>query len=81
MPRAMTLPLTFGEPDLDLVKPRRVGGCKMNAHLGMVGHMPAQFLAVIDSDILSTQVSAIRKPRSFGLGHAVAQFWILPLLG
>src|SRR4029077_6349774 len=31
------LPLNLGEPDFDLVKPRRIGGCKMHADLGMMG--------------------------------------------
>jgi hypothetical protein len=31
------LPLDLGEPDLDLVQPRRIGGCKMDADLGMQG--------------------------------------------
>ena len=31
------LPLDLGEPDFDLVKPGRIGGCKMNADLGMMG--------------------------------------------
>jgi hypothetical protein len=30
-------PLNFGEPDFELVNPGRVGGCKMNAHLRMIG--------------------------------------------
>src|ERR1700704_6399172 len=31
------MPLNFCEPDFDLVKPGRVGGCKMNAELRMIG--------------------------------------------
>jgi hypothetical protein len=31
------LPLDLGEPDFHLVKPRRIGGCKMEADLGMTG--------------------------------------------
>src|SRR3979490_410778 len=31
------MPLNFCEPDFDLVKPGRVGGCKMNAELRVIG--------------------------------------------
>ena len=37
------MPLNFGEPDFDLVKPGRVGGCKMNAELRMIGQKVAEF--------------------------------------
>lgn len=31
------LPLDLGEPDLDLVQGRRIGGCKIDADLGILG--------------------------------------------
>jgi hypothetical protein len=40
------LPLNFGEPDFDLVKPGRIGGCKMNAHLRLARKSSTSLVSV-----------------------------------
>jgi hypothetical protein len=50
------LPLDLGEPDFDLVKPRRIGGCKMNADLGMMGEKVVDELGFMGREIVSDDV-------------------------
>ena len=50
------LSLNFGEPDLDLVKPRRVGGRKMDADLGMTGQKIVDELGFMSREIVSNDV-------------------------
>ena len=47
------LPLDFGEPDFDLVKPGRVSGCKMNADLGMIGQKVVDEFGFMGREIIS----------------------------
>ena len=58
------LPLDFGEPDFDLVKPRRIGGCKMNADLGMMGQKVVNELGFVGREIIGNDVDLASK----GLG-------------
>jgi hypothetical protein len=50
------LPLDLGEPDFNLVEPRRVGGCEMNAHLGMMGQEVVDELSLMRREIISNDV-------------------------
>jgi len=50
------LPLDLGEPDFDLVKPRRIGGCKRNADLGMMGQKVLDELGFMGREIVSDDV-------------------------
>jgi hypothetical protein len=50
------LPLDLGEPDFDLVQPRRIGGCKMNADLGMTGQEVVDELGFMGREIVSDDV-------------------------
>ena len=50
------MPLNFGEPDFDLVKPGRVGGCKMNADLGMIGQKVVDEFGFMGREIISDDV-------------------------
>src|SRR5215207_150215 len=50
------LPLDFGKPDFDLVKPRRIGGRKMNADLGMMGQKVIDELGFMGREIISDDV-------------------------
>ena len=50
------LSLNLGEPDFDLVKPRRVGGCKMNADLGMMGQKVVDEFGFMGREIISDDV-------------------------
>jgi hypothetical protein len=50
------LSLNFGEPDFDLVKPRRISGCKMNANLGMIGQEVVDELGFMGREIVSDNV-------------------------
>jgi hypothetical protein len=50
------LPLDLGEPDFDLVQPRRIGGCKMNADLGMMGQKVVDELGFMGREIVSDDV-------------------------
>jgi hypothetical protein len=50
------LPLDLGEPDFDLVKPRRIGGCKMHADLGMMGQKVLDELSFMGREVISDDV-------------------------
>ena len=50
------LPLDLGEPDFDLVKPRRVGGCKMNADLGMMDQKVFDGFGFVGREIVGDDV-------------------------
>ena len=50
------LSLNFGEPDFDLVKPRRIGGRKMNADLGMMGQKVIDEFGFMGREIISDDV-------------------------
>ena len=50
------LPLNLGEPDFDLVKPRRVGGCKMHADLGMMGQKVLEELGFMGREVIRDDV-------------------------
>jgi hypothetical protein len=50
------LPLDFGEPDFDLVKPRRIGGGKMNADVGMTGQEIVDELGFVSREIVRDDV-------------------------
>jgi hypothetical protein len=50
------LPLDLGEPDFDLVKPRRIGGGKMNANLGMTGQKVVDEFCFMGREIVSDDV-------------------------
>jgi hypothetical protein len=66
------LPLDLGEPDLDLVKPRRVGGGKMNADLGMTGQKVVDELGFMSREIVSHDVDlASEGLGSYNLGKKV----------
>ena len=58
------LPLDFGEPDFDLVQPRRVGGCKMDADLGMRGQKVIDEFSLMGRKIIRDHVDLA----SAGLG-------------
>jgi hypothetical protein len=60
------LSLNFGEPDFDLVKPGRIGGCKMNADLGMMGQKVVDELGFMGREIVSDDVDLA--PEGLG-GH------------
>jgi hypothetical protein len=59
------LSLNFGEPDFDLVKPGRVGGCKMNADLRMIGQKVVDEFGFMGREIISDDVDLA----SDGLGR------------
>jgi hypothetical protein len=79
------LSLDLGEPDFDLVKPRRIGGCKMEADLGMTGQEIVDELrfmsreivgnhvdiapAGLGSDNLSKKVNEVRGGMALGADH------------
>jgi hypothetical protein len=64
------LPLNFGEPDFDLVKPRRVGGCKMNVDLRVIGQKVVHEFGFTGRKIVGDDVDLA----SEGLGsHYVGQ--------
>jgi hypothetical protein len=66
------LPLDFGEPDLDLVKPRRVGGGKMNADVAMTGQKVIDELGFMSREIVSHDVDlASERLGSHNLGKKV----------
>ena len=66
------LPLNFGEPDFDLVKPRRIGGCKMNADLGMIGQEVLDELGFMGREIVGDDVDlAAEGLGSHNLGQKV----------
>jgi hypothetical protein len=50
------LPLNFGKPDFDLVKPRRIGGCKVNVDLGMMGQKVVNELGFVGREIIGNDV-------------------------
>ena len=50
------LSLNFGEPDFDLVKPRRIGGRKMNADLRMMGQKVIDKFGFMGREIISDDV-------------------------
>ena len=50
------LPLDLGEPDFHLVKPRRIGGCKMEADLGMTGQEIVDELSFMSREIVRNDV-------------------------
>ena len=50
------LPLNLGEPDFDLVKPRRIGGCKMHADLGMMGQKVLEELGFMGREVIRDDV-------------------------
>jgi hypothetical protein len=50
------VPLDFGEPDFDLVKPGRVCRCKVNADLGMIGQKVLDELGLMGGEIVSDDV-------------------------
>ena len=50
------LPLDLGEPDFDLVKPRRIGGCKMHADLGMMGQKVLDELGFMGREVIRDDV-------------------------
>ena len=50
------LPLDLGEPDFYLVKPRRIGGGKMDADLGMTGQEIVDELGFMSREIVSDDV-------------------------
>lgn len=50
------LSLNFGEPDFDLVKPRRIGGRKMNADLAMMGQKVIDEFGFMGREIISDDV-------------------------
>ena len=50
------LPLNFGKPDFDLVKPRRIGGCKVNVDLGMIGQKVVNELGFMGREIIGNDV-------------------------
>jgi hypothetical protein len=50
------VPLDFGEPDFDLVKPGRVCRCKVNADLGMIGQKVLDELGLMSGEIVSDDV-------------------------
>jgi hypothetical protein len=50
------LSLDLGEPDFDLVKPRRIGGCKMEADLGMTGQEIVDELRFMSREIVGNHV-------------------------
>ena len=50
------LSLNFGEPDFDLVKPRRIGGRKINADLGMMGQKVIDEFGFMGREIISDDV-------------------------
>jgi hypothetical protein len=66
------LPLDFGEPDRDLVKPRRVGGGKMNADVAMTGQKVVDELGFMSREIVSHDVDlASERLGSHKLGKKV----------
>jgi hypothetical protein len=50
------LSLNLGEPDLDLVKPGRIGGCKMDADLGMTGQESVDEFGFMSGEIVDNDV-------------------------
>jgi hypothetical protein len=50
------LPLDFGEPDFDLVKPGRIGRCKVNAHLRVIGQKVLDEFGFMGREIISDDV-------------------------
>jgi hypothetical protein len=50
------LPLDFSEPDFHLIKPRRIGGRKMDAHLGMTGQEIVDELGFMSREIVGDDV-------------------------
>ena len=50
------LPLDLGKPDFDLVKPRRIGGGKMNADLGMMGQKVLDELGFMGREVIRDDV-------------------------
>lgn len=66
------LSLNFGEPDFDLVKPRRIGGRKMNADLGMMGQKVIDEFSFMGREIISDDVDlATEGLRGHHLGKKV----------
>jgi hypothetical protein len=53
------LSLDLGEPDFDLVKPRRIGGCKMHADLGMTGQEIVDELSFMSREIVGNHVDMV----------------------
>ena len=51
------LSLHLGEPDFDLVKPRRIGGCKMDADVGMTGQEVVDELGFMSREIVRNDVN------------------------
>jgi hypothetical protein len=54
------LPLNFGEPDFDLVKRGRIGGCKMNAHL-RIGQKVLDEFGFVGREIISDDVDLMTR--------------------
>ena len=50
------LSLNLGEPDFDLVKPRRIGRCNMDADLGMTGQEILDELGFMSREIVGNDV-------------------------
>jgi hypothetical protein len=50
------LPLDFGEPDFDLVKPGRVSGCKMKVDFGMLGQKLVDEFGFMGREIICDNV-------------------------
>ena len=50
------LSLDLGEPDFDLVEPRRIGGCNMEVDLGMTGQEIVDELSFMSREIVRNDV-------------------------
>src|SRR3981081_3657002 len=82
------MPLNFCEPDFDLVKPGRVGGCKMNAELRVIGQKVVDEFGFMgrkiirdDMDLASAGLGGHYSPQtrcSYGVersGQGFRRFW------
>src|SRR6516225_4563877 len=56
--------LDLGKPDLDLVKPRSMGGCKMDPHVGMTFDKPPDSGGAMGREIICNNVNLLARGKT-----------------